>query len=209
MGSSLGTTSLGTLKSMSIINMNIKIIIIVTIAYLYGFFEYYISFRQRQKIKIVHKGDKGSLWILSISIAIGYLLSFSVAYTRIGRIYHWNILFALGMIIVIVGFMIRIISIRTLKQYFTYSVAKAENHEIIEKGFYKFIRHPGYLGQLLIFTGISISLSNWLSVILMFISTLMGYMNRIRIEENFMIVQMGAKYSDYKMRTKKLIPKIY
>jgi protein-S-isoprenylcysteine O-methyltransferase Ste14 len=122
--------------------MNIKIIIIVTIAYLYGIFEYYISFRQRQKIKIVHKDDKGSLWILSISIALGYLLSFSVAYTRIGRIYHWNILFALGMIIVIVGFMIRIISIRTLKHYFTYSVAKTENHEIIEKGFYKFIRHP-------------------------------------------------------------------
>ena len=43
----------------------------------------------------------------------------------------------------------------------------------------------------------------------MFISTLIGYMNRIRIEENFMIIQMGEKYSNYQMRTKKLIPKIY
>jgi protein-S-isoprenylcysteine O-methyltransferase Ste14 len=189
--------------------MNPKIIIIITIAYLYGFFEYYLSFRQRQKTKIVRKGDKGSLWVLFISITIGYLLSFSIATTKIGRIYHWNILFALGILIIIIGLMIRIISIRTLKQYFTYSVAKAENHKIIEKGVYKYIRHPGYLGQLLIFTGISISLSNWLSVIIMLLWTLIGYMNRIRVEEKFMIEQMGVKYSDYQMRTKKLIPKFY
>jgi len=189
--------------------MNPKIIVIITIAYLYGFFEYYLSLRQRQKTKIIRVGDKGSLWVLFISITIGYLLSFSFATTKIGRIYHWNILFALGIVIIIVGLTIRIISIRTLKQYFTYSVAKTENHELIEKGFYKFIRHPGYLGQLLIFIGISISLSNWLSVILMFLFTLIGYLNRIRVEENFMVEQMGVKYSDYQMRTKKLIPKIY
>lgn len=189
--------------------MYVKLIIIIGFSYLYGFFEYYISFRKRQKIKIVSKGDKGSLWVLFISITIGYLLSFSIAATKIGRIYHWNILFALGLLIIIVGLVIRIISIRTLKQYFTYSVAKVENHEIIENGFYKFIRHPGYLGQLIIFIGTSISLSNWLSVILMFLSTLIGYMNRIRVEEKFMIEQMGDKYSDYQKRTKKLIPNIY
>jgi protein-S-isoprenylcysteine O-methyltransferase Ste14 len=189
--------------------MNPKIIVIIMIAYLYGFFEYYLSFQQRQKTKIVRKGDKGSLWILLTAITIGYLLSFSIATTKIGRIYHWNILFALGILIIIVGLMIRIISIRTLNQYFTYPVAKAENHEIIEKGFYKYIRHPGYLGQLLIFTGISISLSNWLSVIFMFLSTFIGYINRIRVEENFMVEQMGVKYFNYQKRTKKLIPKIY
>ncbi|HMN48786.1 MAG TPA: isoprenylcysteine carboxylmethyltransferase family protein [Ignavibacteriaceae bacterium] len=189
--------------------MNLKIIVILTIAYLYGIFEFYLSLRQRQKIKIVSKGDKGSLWVLIISITIGYLLSFSIASTKIGRIYHWNIFFAAGLLIIIAGLVIRIISIKTLKQYFSYSVTKVENQEIIEKGLYKYIRHPGYLGQLLIFIGISISLSNWLSIILMFLSTLIGYMNRIRVEENFMVEQMGVKYSDYEKRTKKLIPKIY
>lgn len=189
--------------------MNPKIIVIISIAYLYGFFEYYLSYRQRQKSKIVSKGDKGSLWVLIITITIGYLLSFYIATTKIGRIYHWNILFAIGILIIIVGLIIRIISIRTLKQYFTYSVAKAENQEIIEKGLYKYIRHPGYLGQLIIFTGISISLSNWLAVILMLLSTLVGYVNRIRVEEKFMTEEMGDIYSNYQKRTKKLIPKIY
>jgi protein-S-isoprenylcysteine O-methyltransferase Ste14 len=189
--------------------LNPKIIVIISIAYLYGLFEYYLSYWQRQKSKIVSKGDKGSLWVLIISITIGYLLSFFIATTKIGRIYHWNILFASGILIIIVGLMIRIISIKTLKQYFTYSVTKSENQEIIEKGFYKFIRHPGYLGQLLIFAGISISLSNWLSVIFMLLSTFIGYMNRIKVEEQFMLDQMGDIYFNYQKRTKKLIPKIY
>jgi len=189
--------------------MNIKIITIIVIVYLYGLFEYYMNYQQKKKLKIVSVRDKGSLWLIVISITVGYLLSFSIASTKIGRIYYWNLLFAIGLFIIMIGLIIRVISIRQLKQYFTYSVSKVESHLLIEKGFYKFIRHPGYLGQLLIFTGIAISLSNWLAVILMLLSTLVGYVNRIRVEEKFMIEQMGDIYSNYQKRTKKLIPKIY
>lgn len=189
--------------------MNIKIIVILTIVYLYGFFEFYMNYHQKKKTNIISSGDKGSLWLLIISITVGYLLSFSIATTKIGRIYYWNIFFAIGLMIIVIGFIIRVISLRLLKQYFTYSVSKVEKHELIEKGFYKVIRHPGYLGQLLIFTGISIALSNWLSVIVMFFPVLIGYLNRIRVEEKFMIEQMGDNYFDYQKRTKKLLPKIY
>ncbi len=189
--------------------MNIKIIAIIIIVYLYGLFEYYVNYKQKKKLKIVSMRDKGSLGFIVISITAGYLLSFSIAATKIGRIYYWNILFVIGLFIIALGLIIRVISIRQLGQYFTYSVSKVENHILIEKGLYKFIRHPGYLGQLLIFTGISISLSNWLAVILMLLFTLVGYTNRIRVEEKFLIEQIGDKYSDYQKRTKKLIPKIY
>jgi protein-S-isoprenylcysteine O-methyltransferase Ste14 len=189
--------------------MNIKIIIIIVIVYLYGLFEYYVHNQQKKKSKIVSVRDKGSLWFIMVSISVGYLLSFSIAATKIGRIYYWDIFFALGLLIIAIGLIIRIISIRQLGQYFTYSVSTVKNHMLMENGLYKFIRHPGYLGQLLIFTGIAISLSNWLSVILMFISTLVGYLNRIRVEEKFLTEQMGDKYSNYQNRTYKLIPKIY
>jgi protein-S-isoprenylcysteine O-methyltransferase Ste14 len=88
-------------------------------------------------------------------------------------------------------------------------VTKIDNHELIETGLYKIIRHPGYLGQLIIFLGISTSLSNWLSVLLMIVPVLLGYLNRIIVEEKFMIEQMGQKYIDYQKRTKRLIPMIY
>ncbi len=176
---------------------------------LYGFFEIFMSRRLKSKRNVSKSGDKGSIWLLIITISTGYWLSFMMAATKIGRIYHWNTFFVIGSIFAIIGLIIRVTSILTLKQQFTYTVTKIDNHELIETGIYKIIRHPGYLGQLIIFLGISTSLSNWLSVILMIVPVLLGYLNRIIVEEKFMIKQMGQKYIDYQNRTKRLIPMIF
>jgi protein-S-isoprenylcysteine O-methyltransferase Ste14 len=189
--------------------MNIKLIITISFSILYGLFELLMSRRQRNERNIAKSGDKGSVWLIVISISIGYWLSFIIGATRIGRIYHWDTFFVIGAILIIIGLIIRISSIMTLKQQFTYTVTKIEDHELIEKGLYKWIRHPGYLGQLIIFTGISASLSNWLSIVLMIIPVLSGYIYRIIVEERFMIEQMGEKYRNYQARTKRLIPGIY
>jgi protein-S-isoprenylcysteine O-methyltransferase Ste14 len=189
--------------------MDIKIIIIIGFSYLYGFFEVFMNWRQRSPGKMISSGDKGSLWWLYGLITVGYTLSFLIGATRIGRIYYWNTFFAIGMALVVIGFAIRIHSLLTLKQYFTYSVAKVENHEIIETGLYKAIRHPGYLGQLMIFLGISISLSNWLSILAMMIPIAIGYGYRIKVEERFMLEQLGEDYLNYQKRTKRIIPIIY
>ncbi len=191
--------------------MNIKFIIIIVFSYLYGFFEIFMGVRQRRKRErnIIDKGDRGSFWSILILVAVGYTLSFCFAATRIGRIYHWNAFFVLGAIIIIVGLIIRITAIMTLKQHFTYTVTKIENHELIESGLYKSIRHPAYLGQMMVFIGTSVALSNWLSVLTMIIPVVFGFIYRIRVEERFMIKQMGEKYIDYQKRTKKLIPTIY
>jgi protein-S-isoprenylcysteine O-methyltransferase Ste14 len=189
--------------------MEIKLVIIIIFSILYGFFEFFMSRRQSHKENIVKSGDRFSVWIIIISISIGYWLSFLIGATKTGRIYHWNTFFTAGFILIIIGLIIRVTSIMTLKRQFTYTVTKIENHDLIEKGLYKIIRHPGYLGQLIIFTGISISLSNWLSVLFMVVPVLAGYIYRILVEEKFMIEQMGQKYIDYQKRTKRLIPLIY
>ena len=189
--------------------MDPKIIIIIAVSYLYGFFEVFMNLRQRNKNKVTTSRDKGSLWWLYGLITLGYALSFSIGATKTGRIYDWNTFFAIGIALFVIGLIIRIHSMRTLQQYFTYSVAKVENHKIIESGLYKFIRHPGYLGQWMIFAGISISLSNWLSVLLMMIPVSIGYFYRINVEESFMVEQMGESYLNYQRRTKRIIPMIY
>jgi protein-S-isoprenylcysteine O-methyltransferase Ste14 len=189
--------------------MNIKIILIVAFSLLYGCFEIFMSRRQRGKREITRSGDKWSIWFLTISITIGYWLSFIIAATKTGRMYNWNTFFFIGSILVLSGLVVRVTSILKLKQQFTYTVTSIEGHELIETGLYKIIRHPGYLGQLIIFLGISISLSNWLSILLMIIPVLIGYINRINVEEKFLVEQMGQKYLDYQKRTKRLLPLIY
>jgi protein-S-isoprenylcysteine O-methyltransferase Ste14 len=140
---------------------------------------------------------------------VGYWLSFIVGSTRTGRIYHWNTFFITGLALAVIGLIIRVYSILTLNKQFTYTVTRIEDHELIDSGLYKWIRHPGYLGQLIIFLGISATLSNWISILLMIIPVLSGYLNRIGVEEKFMERQMGQKYLDYKGRTKRLIPGVY
>jgi protein-S-isoprenylcysteine O-methyltransferase Ste14 len=74
---------------------------------------------------------------------------------------------------------------------------------------YKFIRHPGYLGQLIIFIGISTSISNWISILIMMIPITVGYLYRIKVEEVFMLEQLGKDYLNYQKRTKRIIPMLY
>lgn len=189
--------------------MDMKIVIIIGFSYVYAFFEVFMNLRQRGKSVVTTSGDKGSLWLLYILITIGYALSFSIGATKIGRMDHWDAFFAVGVVLTVIGLMIRIQSILTLKRYFTYSVAKVDDHKLIQTGLYKVIRHPGYLGQLIIFIGISISLSNWLSILAMTIPVVIGYGYRIKVEERFMRDQLGTDYLDYQKRTKRIIPMIY
>jgi len=189
--------------------MDLKIIIIIAVSYLYGFFEVFMNLRQRSKSKITTSGDKHSFMVVVWPHHPWLRLSFSIGATRTGRIHDWNTLFAVGMSLFVIGFIIRIHSLLTLKQYFTYSVAKVEGHKTVETGLYRFIRHPGYLGQLILFIGISTSISNWLSILVMMLPVTLGYLYRIKVEERFMLEQLGEDYSNYRERTKRLIPMIY
>lgn len=189
--------------------MDLKVIIIIAVSYLYGFFELFMNLRQRRKGKIVSSSDKNSLWWLYGSITVGYILSFTIGASKIGRIYEWNTLFVIGMVLFGIGLIIRIKSIVTLNEFFTYSVTKTINQTIIKTGPYKLIRHPGYLGQLIIFLGISTSISNWLSVLAMIFPITFGYLYRIYVEEKFLIEQFGEDYLSYQKRTKRLIPMIF
>ena len=189
--------------------MDIKVAIIIGFSYVYAFFEVFMNVRQRGKGPVTASGDKGSLRLLYILITVGYAVSFSIGATRIGRMNHWDAFFAIGVVLALTGLTIRVQSILTLRQQFTYAVAHVENHTLIDTGLYKIIRHPGYLGQLLIFAGISISLSNWLAVLSMMVPIALGYIYRIKVEEDFMTEQMGEIYLNYMRRTKRMIPLIY
>lgn len=189
--------------------MDPKIIVIIAVSYLYFFFEVFLNLRQRRKNHVSTSNDKNSLKLLYGLITVAYFLSFAIGATKLGRIYYWNTFFVIGMSLFVLGLMIRIYSIMTLRQFFTYSVAKLENHEIIETGMYKLIRHPGYLGQLIIFLGISTSMSNWISILAMMLPITLAYLYRIRVEERFMLEQLGDNYLNYQNRTKRLFPLVF
>ncbi len=189
--------------------MNPKLIFLISFSYLYAIFEFVLSRIQKKGNIIEKSSDKGSVWAIIVAITLGFTLSFWIGANKFGRLNHWNTYFTIGLILMIIGLIIRIISILTLKKQFTFTVTKIENHSLIETGMYKFIRHPGYLGQIMLLLGCSISLANWLSIVGMMVPVLAGFIYRISVEEKFMVEQMGQDYLDYRKRTKRLIPGIY
>ena len=82
-----------------------------------------------------------------------------------------------------------------------------ENHELIESGFYKIVRHPIYTGFLFLFIGNTIIVGDYRGIISVLI-VLGSFWFKIIKEEKLLTVIFGNEYIEYKKRTKALIPYI-
>ena len=97
----------------------------------------------------------------------------------------------------------------TLATSFTYQVWIQAGHHLIEAGLYRRIRHPGYLGQLLVLLGVGIALANWLSIIGLMVPVLAAFLWRIRVEEEALRREFAGQFDCYAGRTCRLIPGLY
>ncbi len=152
--------------------------------------------------------DKSSLRFLWLTIIASIVIGVFLGLTGIGFI-PVKILSVIGLVLIVLGLIIRWIAILTLKRYFTVNVSILSNHKIIDKGIYKTIRHPAYAGSLLSFLGLGLCFSNWLSTLVIFIPVFIAFAYRIQIEEKALVQAFGNEYVNYSKSTKRLIPKIY
>jgi protein-S-isoprenylcysteine O-methyltransferase Ste14 len=115
----------------------------------------------------------------------------------------------LGIIMIVLGIILRFIAIKQLGKFFTVDVTIRKDHELVQHGLYKYMRHPSYTGLLITFLGFGISLNNWISVIVVFFPVLITTLLRINLEEKVLTEQFGQEYKDYAGKTKRLIPFVY
>jgi protein-S-isoprenylcysteine O-methyltransferase Ste14 len=151
--------------------------------------------------------DAGSRWLLISSIWLGIALGFALAFAVPAAAFTSGrrTLFYLGIALMVVGLAFRWYSIRVLGSSFTYVVHTRPDQQVVEKGPYRWIRHPSYTGALLTIVGVFVALTNPLSL-LGLIPPLAGYAYRIRVEENALVRDLGEPYHSYMKRTKRLIP---
>ncbi|MFN8537035.1 MAG: isoprenylcysteine carboxylmethyltransferase family protein [Thermomicrobiales bacterium] len=152
--------------------------------------------------------DKGSRLVLLCLIVLGLLVGVLVALkvpataiTKLPAIAFW-----LGVTLMYAGMTLRLYAIVTLGAAFTTTLAVAPEQTVIDTGPYRHIRHPSYTGLLLIVLGFGLSLTNWLSPLIIMGCALLGFAYRIRVEERVLQERLGRRYRDYMRRTKRLIP---
>jgi protein-S-isoprenylcysteine O-methyltransferase Ste14 len=153
--------------------------------------------------------DKNSEIYIWITIILCITISVYISIKYSCPILPGELLLLIGTLIIITGIIIRFIAIIQLGRFFTVNVTIRNDHQLVQRGFYKYLRHPSYTGSLLSFLGFGISLNNWFSLAIVFLPTVLAFIYRINIEENVLVEQFGEQYRDYMRKTKRIIPFIY
>jgi len=107
------------------------------------------------------------------------------------------------------GVGLRVWAAVVLGRYYTTTLMMTEGQTVVASGPYSLIRHPGYLGEILLWTGFAILSGNAILFIVipaMFVSV---YLYRIASEEAMLTKELGKSYAEYRRRTRKLIPFLY
>jgi len=111
--------------------------------------------------------------------------------------------------LMIVGLAVRWTAILTLGKAFSSNVAIQKSQTIQRSGLYGIVRHPSYLGMLIIFFAIGVHSRNWLGLAVVMVPTTAALLYRIHVEEIALHDAFGAEYADYSKSTKRLVPGIY
>ncbi len=93
----------------------------------------------------------------------------------------------------------------TLGRNWSGVVTLKEGHELVERGPYRFVRHPIYTGILTMFFATAFAqghLFGFVGTLLMFAS----FWIKLRDEEKLMLQQFPERYADYRRRAKRIIP---
>ena len=116
------------------------------------------------------------------------------------------IFFWIGIALMLVGISFRWYAIWVLGRFFSTKIITQPGHIVVDRGPYRYIRHPSYTGAIVTFLGFGIVLSNWLSLGVVLLCTSLGYGYRVFKEEHFLIEGLGQPYREYMKRTKRFVP---
>ena len=154
--------------------------------------------------------DRGSLLILWVVIATSITacqwISETTAPTMFGGAHALK---TAGAIVMLVGLAIRGTAILTLGKFFSSNVAILDSQKLNRSGLYRLVRHPSYLGLLLVFVAIGLHSRNWLSFAIVLVPTTTALLYRIHVEEAALVKAFGDEYRAYGQTTKRLIPGLY
>jgi len=116
---------------------------------------------------------------------------------------------ATGFVLFSSGIYIRHVSMKELKNHFSYSLKVDEGHALVTTGIYRKLRHPSYSGMIMLSLSIPLIFTSISGFILISLSTIPHILIRIMDEEKILKGGLGEKYVDYMKTTKRLIPYIY
>jgi protein-S-isoprenylcysteine O-methyltransferase Ste14 len=115
----------------------------------------------------------------------------------------------LGVVAMWLGLGLRAWAIAALGRAFRTTVEVDPGQAVVTTGPYRRIRHPSYLGLLLIVAGLGVALADWLSLAACLLLPLPAFVRRIQVEEAELTRVLGTAYVRYRGATARLIPGLW
>jgi protein-S-isoprenylcysteine O-methyltransferase Ste14 len=167
-----------------------------------------LPFLLRDRVTTAAPTDRGSQRVLHIAGGTGTFLAFTVAaaLSTFGMSSFRIAIYTAGIASIVAGGWLRRHCFRMLGASFTFNVRVHAGQIVVEQGAYRYVRHPSYAAGMLLFGGIGLALTNWLSLSVAIVPPAIAYAYRISVEERALVTALGPAYSDYMRRTKRLVP---
>lgn len=145
----------------------------------------------------------GQRLVLTLAIVVAVFIP------RLAIQQHRDVIYVAGLVIVIVGSLLRRHCFRMLGEDFRGAVTVRPGQTVIERGAYRFLRHPSYAAALLMHLGFVLCFTNWGSLVIVALGAPPFFAYRIRVEERTLVERIGAPYAAYMTRTSRLVPGIW
>jgi protein-S-isoprenylcysteine O-methyltransferase Ste14 len=110
-----------------------------------------------------------------------------------------------GFAITLSGFAIAVWARFVLGRNWSATITIKQDHEIVRRGPYAFVRHPIYFGATLAMFGTAIYFGTFRGLLAVAL-TFSGWWMKSRMEERFLVEQFGSQYREYQREVKALIP---
>lgn len=171
------------------------------------------AYTYRKKDKKEISRDRGTKWLLYLNFTVCILISFynvsKKAFNFIRMMKLPGFCIELGICLMLLGIVIRVSAVLTLRKAFTLNVQVTSRQRLITSNLYRKIRHPAYTGSILSLLGVALALRNLVSVGIVLGCYLVCYQIRITVEEKALEIRFKEKYILYKHNTYKLFPYIF
>lgn len=162
----------------------------------------------KRATKVDRQDDAGSMTVILIgnqgAMLFGFVAAWFIPTATFSN--HRVAAFWVGTALLAGGAILRRHCFRTLGQFFCGAVIVRADHQVIDQGAYRWVRHPSYTAGIAIFTGMAIALGNWISVLLMVAIPIAVYSYRVVVEERALLLRLGDPYRLYAERRKRFIP---
>jgi protein-S-isoprenylcysteine O-methyltransferase Ste14 len=128
---------------------------------------------------------------------------------RLAMQHYRTTVFVVGLVILVAASLLRRHCFRMLGADFRGAVTVRPDQPVVERGAYRFLRHPSYAAALLLHLGFALCLTHWGSLVIVLLAAPPLFVYRIRVEERALVERLGAPYTAYMARTRRLVPGIW